>query len=186
MLALGGAAIQGGLYVSPHPWHAEVQAEATALGLAATVTIATCDDLDVGGERDPRELARRLWPVDSLADRYRVFVERYRHVPSLLSERRASHRKLADAEFLPGALTMAVAFQECSDDDPLLPPELLPRPWPGRTARDLVWASRRLALSIRESAGRPPLFQLFDDAIDLVPAPPVPGRRGATATQPAI
>ena len=36
-----------------------------------------------------------------------------------------------DAEFLPAALAMAVAFQECFDDDPLLPPELLPRPWPG-------------------------------------------------------
>jgi phenylacetic acid degradation operon negative regulatory protein len=176
LLALGGAAIQGGLYVSPHPWLNDVQADAAHLGLADTVAVATTDDLDFGGERDPRELARRLWPVDAMAERYADFVERYRHVPGVLAERRKERRRLADADFLPGALTMAVAFQECSSDDPLLPPELLPRPWPGRTARDLVAASRRLALSIRQSAGRPPLFRLFDEAIDQMPPAPAEGR----------
>src|SRR5439155_2968312 len=33
LLALGGAAVQGGLYVSPHPWHKDVKAEATRLEL---------------------------------------------------------------------------------------------------------------------------------------------------------
>src|SRR5205814_3033424 len=33
LLALGGAAVQGGLYVSPHPWHKDVQAEADRLEL---------------------------------------------------------------------------------------------------------------------------------------------------------
>ena len=51
----------------------------------------------------------------------------------------------------------------------LLPPELLTRPWPGRGARDLVVTCRRLALSLRQSAGRPALFRLFDDAIDQLP-----------------
>src|SRR5947207_5913165 len=63
LLALGGAAVQGGLYVSPHPWHKDVKAEASRLGLDDLVTLATTEDLAVGGERDPRELARRLWPV---------------------------------------------------------------------------------------------------------------------------
>jgi phenylacetic acid degradation operon negative regulatory protein len=175
LLALGGAAIQGGLYVSPHPWHTDVHADAVQLGLADAVSIATTDDLEVGGERDPRELARRLWPVDTMAARYAAFVDRYQHVPRVLAERRKERRRLADADFLPGALTMAVAFQECSGDDPLLPPELLPRPWPGRTARDLVAASRGLALSLRQSAGRPPLFRMFDEAIDQMPPAPAEG-----------
>ena len=169
LLALGGAAIQGGLYVSPHPWLKEVRADASRLGLADLVTVATSDDLEVGGEHDPKEVARRLWPVEALAARYQAFVNRYRELPGVLRSWRKAHRTLSDAEFLPGALAMAVSFQECFDDDPLLPPELLPRPWPGRKARDLVADSRRLALSIRQSSGRPALFRLYDEAIDVLP-----------------
>jgi phenylacetic acid degradation operon negative regulatory protein len=61
---------------------------------------------------------------------------------------------------------MAVEFQECFNEDPLLPPELLPRPWPGRTARDLILKSRRLALALRQGQGRPALFRTYDDAIE--------------------
>jgi phenylacetic acid degradation operon negative regulatory protein len=60
---------------------------------------------------------------------------------------------------------MAVAFGECFNRDPLLPPELLPRPWPGKAARDLLMESRRLALTLRQSHGRPALFNLFDEAL---------------------
>ena len=170
LLSLGGAAIQGGLYVSPHPWLKEVRAEAGRLEVTDLVTTATSDDLEVGGEHDPREVARRLWPIDLLAERYRTFVDRYEELPGLLSRWQRARRSLSDAEFLPGALAMAVSFQECFDDDPLLPSELLPHPWPGRTARQLVAASRRLALSIRQSSGRPALFRLYDEAIESLPA----------------
>jgi phenylacetic acid degradation operon negative regulatory protein len=173
--ALGGAAIQGGLYVSPHPWHKEVADQAEALGIESSVAMATTDDLDVGGERDPRQLARRLWPLDELAEGYEAFVQRYRDLPSVLAAMRRRRDKLADASFLPGALSMAVGFQACFEGDPLLPPELLPRPWPGRTARDLLVTCRRLALSIRRSAGRPALFRLFDDAIEQMPLTTGPG-----------
>jgi phenylacetic acid degradation operon negative regulatory protein len=169
LLELGGAALQGGLYVSPHPWLKDVSAQASRLGLADLVSTATTTDLDVGGEHDPKEVARRLWPVDALGAKYQAFLDHYRDVPSLLSSWRKARRKLPDAEFLPGALAMAVSFQECFDEDPLLPPELLPRPWPGRKARDVLAASRRLALSIRQSSGRPALFRLYDDAIDAIP-----------------
>src|SRR2546421_5422936 len=77
LLALGGAAIQGGLYVSPHPWHKDVLASAEHLSLADAVTIATTDDLELGGERDPRVLTARLWPVDDLAARYAAFFDQY-------------------------------------------------------------------------------------------------------------
>jgi phenylacetic acid degradation operon negative regulatory protein len=146
-----------------------VLAEAESLGISDLVALAATDELEVGGERDPKVLARRLWPVDEIEGRYSTFVERYRELPGALAAMRRERRKLADAEFLPGALAMAVGFQDCFASDPLLPPELLPRPWPGRTARDLVAESRRLALGIRQSSGRPALFRLFDQAIDSVP-----------------
>ena len=61
---------------------------------------------------------------------------------------------------------MAVEYQECFREDPLLPPDLLPRPWPGRAARDLILRTRRMALNLRTGAGRPALFRTFDDAIE--------------------
>jgi phenylacetic acid degradation operon negative regulatory protein len=75
----------------------------------------------------------------------------------------ARHQALPDAAFLPGALAMAVAFTPCFDADPLLPPKLLPDPWPGTEARSLLIESRRLALQVREAQGRPRLFHYFDE-----------------------
>src|SRR5205823_10864882 len=68
LLELGGAAIQGGLYVSAHNWLKDVGDEAERLGVAELVTTAVTDELDIGGRRDPRELARHLWPSDDLAE----------------------------------------------------------------------------------------------------------------------
>ena len=169
LIGLGGAALQGGLYVSPHPWHKDVIAEAERLGIVDAVTVATTDDLEVGGERDPRKLAAGLWPLDELAARYEAFNARYAAVPERLTGMRTKHERLPDAHFLPGALAMGVAFQACFRDDPLLPPELLPRPWPGRQARELLLASRRLALAIRKGQGRPALFRAsFDEAVEAI------------------
>jgi phenylacetic acid degradation operon negative regulatory protein len=170
LIELGGAAIQGGLYVSPHAWWLkDVLAEADRLGLRPSVTASTTDELEIGGERDPRMLARRLWRLNDLAVRYASFVERYQGVLDYLSDLKERHERLADAQFLPGALSMAVAFQDCFAGDPLLPPELLPRPWPGRAARELTVRSRRLALTLRQAHGRPALFRLFDEATQIVP-----------------
>src|SRR5690606_32563814 len=91
LLGLGGAAIQNGLYVSPHPWEDQVREEAEALGVAGKVALSSTDDLDVGGVRDPRELARRLWPLDDLADRYRAFIDLYADVPASLEQMRREH-----------------------------------------------------------------------------------------------
>jgi phenylacetic acid degradation operon negative regulatory protein len=169
LIALGGAPVQGGLYVSPHPWLKDAVAEAERLGVADLVTCATTDDLEVGGERDPRVLARRLWPVDDIGARYAAFVEQHAFVMDALAELKRRRQRIDDAAFLSGALAMAVAFQQVFADDPLLPPELLPRPWPGRAARELLVKSRRLALSLREGPGRPALFRLYDEAVEALP-----------------
>lgn len=169
LLELGGAAITNGLYVSPHRWDKDVAAEADRLELADGVTQAVTDDLNVGGVSDPRELAKRLWPIVAIAKRYEQFVETYQGVPDALEAMRERHERLADAVFLPGALSVTVEFSEIFADDPLLPPELLIRPWPGRAARDLLMRSRRLALRLRAEHNRPALFRAFDDLIESIP-----------------
>jgi phenylacetic acid degradation operon negative regulatory protein len=167
LLALGGAAVQGGLYVSPRPWEHDVRAMAQRLGIADAVTLASTDDLDVGGVHDPRELARTLWPLDELARRYQRFIHQFKAVLELLEDMRKRHQRLADEQFLAGAFAMAISYMDCFDSDPLLPPELLPRPWPGRTARDLAVRARRLALGLRQGP-RPALFHLFDEALEAI------------------
>lgn len=168
LIELGGAVIQNGLYVSPHRWEADALAEAERLGVARHVTVASTDDLEVGGVRDPRDIAAQLWPIDALGERYRSFVELYQQIPDALDAMRKDKRRLSEAEFLPGALIIGIKFAECFNADPLLPPELLPKPWPGRTARELVARSRRMGILLREEHNKPRLFAPFDEVIETI------------------
>lgn len=165
LIDAGGAAINNGLYVSPHPWEEEVRAVAADLEVAERLSLASTDDLEVGGVRAPRQLARALWPVDELAASYQRFVDEHHDVVPILEQLRARHDRISDRDFLPGALAMVIAFQQVFLRDPLLPPELLPRPWPGRAARDLLVTSRRLALRLRAEHERPALFAAFDELV---------------------
>ena len=166
LIDFGGAAVSNGLYVSAHAWEKDVRAEAERLDVAAHVTLAAADELEVGGRLGPRELAAALWSIDELAVSYQRFVDQFKPVLPILERLRARHERIADTDFLPGALQMVVAFQEVFQRDPLLPPELLPRPWPGWAAREVLITSRRLALRLREEHERPALFRNFDDLID--------------------
>lgn len=163
---LGGAAVQSGLYVSANPWEEEVRAAASTDDLGTQVTTATTDDLDIGGERDPKALAARLWDLDAVAERYERFGRDYADVPAALAEMRKRRERLTDAEFMAGALAAVVDFQSCFHRDPLLPPELLPRPWPGRAARELLAEIRKLGVLSREQHDRPVLFHEFDEVLD--------------------
>jgi phenylacetic acid degradation operon negative regulatory protein len=169
LINLGGAALQPGLYVSPHRWEHEVLEGAARLDLVAHVSVASTDDLVVGGESNPRALAAELWDLDAVADRYRGFIERYRTVPEALGAMRQRGERLSEQDFLPGALQIAIHFNECNESDPLLPPELLEKPWPGRQARELLAQCRRLGVLTRDDKRGPALFKVFDDAIAHLP-----------------
>ena len=124
----------------------------------------------VGGVPDPRELARRLWPIDELADALpavrRDVRRRARRARANARAPRAAGRRRVPAR---RARASPSSSRRCFADDPLLPPELLPRPWPGRAARELLVRSRRLALLLREQHNRPALFRSFDDLIESIP-----------------
>jgi len=162
---MGGAALQPGCYVSPHRWEDDVVAEADLLGITEHLTMLSTTDLSVGEEINPRILAERLWPLDEVARRYEAFIDTYREVPAHLEAMRHRGEKLSEHDFLPGALHIAIRFNECVESDPLLPPELLPRPWPGRQARELLARCRRIGVLAREDKGGPALFRVFDEAV---------------------
>jgi len=169
LLTLGGAALQPGVYVSPHPWENEVAADAERLGITGHVSLLTSADLDVGGVTDPRQLAARLWDLEAVAEAYRRFIDTYAEVPRRLEEMRDRGERLSEHDFLPGALHIAIRFNDCFERDPLLPPELLHKPWPGREARDLLARCRRLGVLARSDKSGPALFRVFDDAIAHLP-----------------
>ena len=169
LFTLGGAAVQPGVYLSPHRWDAEIAAEAERLGIEEHVATWSTDDLALGTQRDPRTLAAQLWPLDEVAAHYEAFIETYQGVPEALERLRREGRRIAEDDFLAGVLHIAVRFNECFERDPLLPPELLPRPWPGRAARQLLAQCRRQGALAREQKQGPALFRVFDDAIAHLP-----------------
>ncbi|MGI9578591.1 MAG: PaaX family transcriptional regulator C-terminal domain-containing protein [Microthrixaceae bacterium] len=169
LLTLGGATMQPGLYVSPHRWESEVHADSERLGIAEHVSLLTTDDLDIGGVTDPRELAGILWDLDAVAKAYSGFIDTYSEVPDRLAEMRDRGERLSEHDFLPGVLHMAIRFNDCFERDPLLPPELLVKPWPGRQARELLAKCRRLGVLARSDKSGPALFSVFDDAIAHLP-----------------
>ena len=141
---LGSAVLQSGVYVTPRPVNDAVDEAATRLGLTEFVFRATVEEFSVRGITDPRKITRTLWPIASLAERYTGFVDQCRPVVQRLRDLEAQDQRIADERLLPGTLRMASRFLDVHEHDPLLPPELLPDPWPGREARTLVTKRTRL------------------------------------------
>lgn len=165
LVSFGAAVVHGGIYVTPHALETDVDAAAGALGLSDFVFRATTDTLVVHGEREPRRVARLLWPLDELASRYRELVRAFRPVVTrtrALAEREA---RVSEERLMPRTLSMASAFMEVHYDDPLLPPELLPQAWPGSTARALVREARVLAGRLRDAPRGATLFSFFEEVM---------------------
>ncbi|WP_435971352.1 PaaX family transcriptional regulator C-terminal domain-containing protein [Streptomyces sp. Qhu_M48] len=174
LLALGSAPLQGGLYVAANPIEPLVEAQADHLGVASQVTCLTSTDLRVGGLAEPRALAAALWPLEEIADRH----TRLAAFARSCLERVESPEPLTDPERLALAVQLAAAFTYAMRPDPLLPPELLPRPWPGASAREL-FAESWAALTARPASGPgspdpgpsgsgspfPRLFALYEDVV---------------------
>ncbi|MFE2111464.1 PaaX family transcriptional regulator C-terminal domain-containing protein [Kitasatospora sp. NPDC059463] len=173
LVRLGGAALQGGLYVSANAWEALVEAEAAHLGVRDCVTLLTSTDLRIAGEEDPPALARRLWPLDDLA-------AGHRRLAALAAARlaRLTAPDPADApariERLAIAVELAAEFTRATADDPLLPPELLPRPWPGAEARALTADCWRLLRRGGRDAPEPGprFFQRYDEVMTEITGEP--------------
>ncbi|SHF67896.1 PaaX family transcriptional regulator C-terminal domain-containing protein [Streptoalloteichus hindustanus] len=142
VVGLGGALLQGGVYVSAHPWEELVAAEAARLDVADRVTTLTTTDLRVGDVAEPRALAARLWPLPELARAHDQLAD----LAAGWLDRLTEPARVGRAELLTIAIELAAEFTRATEPDPLLPPELLPRPWPGARARELVarcWARLR-------------------------------------------
>ncbi|MFJ9692445.1 PaaX family transcriptional regulator C-terminal domain-containing protein [Kitasatospora sp. NPDC101183] len=166
LLRLGGAPVQAGLYVSPHPWERDVRREAGALELLDHLTFLTTRDLRTGYVDHPLNLARHWWPLKEVA-------EGYERLADLATDRLAQLAEggLGETELLTVAIELAAAFTEATEPDPLLPPELLPPSWPGVHARDLVARCWSLLLADRQP-GEPMLFSAYAGVVALITSTP--------------
>jgi phenylacetic acid degradation operon negative regulatory protein len=164
---LGGAQVQGGLYVSPTQWEPLVAAVADQLGVASAITTATTRDLTVRGVRDPRQLVGQLWPIETIAERWRGVFQVAR---SRLHRLDTSPPPDPD-EALAMAIELAAEFDRAARPDPLLPPDLLPHPWSGTQAREL--AARAWA---RLAQGCELVYEVFKEYDQAILAPESAGR----------
>ncbi|MEM9563301.1 MAG: PaaX family transcriptional regulator C-terminal domain-containing protein [Actinomycetota bacterium] len=124
---LVGAPLAGGLYVSHYDWRPWVHAAATRHAVASHVTTASTGSLDVGGERDPRAIAARLWPLAELGDGFDAFVGRW---GPILDDPPTDLGGAARVVF-----AMSHDFEELVRRDPVLPAELAPPAWRGAEFR---------------------------------------------------
>ncbi|MET9605130.1 PaaX family transcriptional regulator C-terminal domain-containing protein [Streptomyces sp. NPDC006512] len=157
LTALGAAPVQGGLYVTPNDIGAYVRARAAELGVSDGLTCLSSRDLTVGGTTDPVALAARLWPLEEIAGRYAA-------LHALAAGSPGPGPADGPGAPLAHAVTLAAAFGEAMLPDPLLPPELLPDPWPGAVARAAAataWARLRSAAD----PDGPRLFRLYAEAV---------------------
>lgn len=167
---LGAAPVQSGLYVSANRIEKLVEAQAQRLDVAHAVTCLTSTDLSVGGLADPPVLAAALWPLDDIAARH----DRLADLAHRCLERLARSDGPTGPEQLTMAIQLAAAFTDAMDPDPLLPPELLPQPWPGARARRLTaacWtALAEAGTHAATGAPVPRLFVQYEELLASIPA----------------
>ncbi len=165
LLELGAAALSGAVYVCANDWDDLVIAAADDLEIADRVTMASATSLRIGGERDPKRIAKDLWPLANIASGWSAFVRDHRRTVDLLKRSAGSSSPDALPALLAAAIGFVAAFETCMRTDPLLPPELLPGRWPGGTGRRmLVEASHAIAI-LKERTKVPALFGQFDHVL---------------------
>ncbi|MFF8288705.1 PaaX family transcriptional regulator C-terminal domain-containing protein [Streptomyces sp. NPDC016309] len=164
LLHLGAAPIQSGLYVTAHAVTELVRAHAAHLGVLDSLSCLSSTDLRIGDTAEPRALAAALWPLDEIADRH----TRLAAFAETRLARLTRGPEPSDAERLTFTVELAAHFTTAMTPDPLLPPELLPTPWPGSRARRLTAECWRRLRTPRPADEAPALrlFALYADALD--------------------
>ncbi|MEU1938122.1 PaaX family transcriptional regulator C-terminal domain-containing protein [Streptomyces coeruleorubidus] len=159
LVHLGGAPLQGGLYVCANAWEPYVEDAAHRLGAHSALTLLSTTDLRRGDTREPAELARHLWPLQEIANRY----HHLSRIAQPRLDRLTGSAGLSPSELLTIAVELAAELTRAMEPDPLLPPQLLPQPWPGTQARELIARCWAALPEHDHGEARPTLFRLYAD-----------------------
>lgn len=93
-----------------------------------------------------RRLVERAWPLAEIESRYKRFIDTYSGILGAL-ERGAGHTNL---DALLVRVLLIHDYRRAVLKDPLLPPQLLPKPWAGTAARVLCGTIYRTLLPAAE------------------------------------
>ncbi|MGW5879092.1 PaaX family transcriptional regulator [Nocardiopsis terrae] len=115
---LGAAPVSTGLYLSPHDL-----LEMLDDGAANHLVHAEAGRVEVRGVTDPLEVTELLWPAAPVIDGYRPLEELIDRVATASCEAEAARARVLQ-------LRLADALEKAMRQDPLVPPELRPAPWP--------------------------------------------------------
>ena len=90
--------------------------------------------LEVSAEDDSgRRLLSESWPLNRTADAYLKFIKTFEPLRGWIGRR----DRLSDVDAFTARILLIHYYRRVVLRDPLLPPALLPRDWPGRAARKL-------------------------------------------------
>src|ERR1700754_3385976 len=88
--------------------------------------------LEVSAEDESgRRLLRESWPLDRTADAYQKFIKTFEPLRGWIGRR----ERLSDLDAFTARILLIHHYRRVVLRDPLLPPALLPKDWPGRAAR---------------------------------------------------
>ena len=158
---LGGALVQGGLYVSPHAWEPYVLDAAAQLDVEQYLSSLTTRDLKVGTLEDPSKIAAQLWPLDQIVAGY----DQLLNVATSRLQKLRNTSAFTATDAVTMTIELAAEFTRAMEPDPLLPPELLPTNWIGKRARSITAQCWTLLAQVDGADQLPSLFHLYADAI---------------------
>ena len=157
LVDLFGGQLSGGLYLSTFAWEPWIDAIAAIHGVADRITFIETTALTHAGRTDAAEIAELMWPVATVDQGYRTFIDRW---TPLLSSVPSDVRVAVRAAF-----EAANHFEAAMRADALLPAELVPTDFGGPEARALF---RHLidALATHSELAETSLFSAYRDAQD--------------------
>ncbi|WP_224389474.1 PaaX family transcriptional regulator C-terminal domain-containing protein [Pseudonocardia sp. ICBG1293] len=147
LLWAGFGPLQGGVWIAPSP----VDVEPVLAEIEAREHVRCFSAQPLAG-LDAAAMVREVWDVDHLAERYERFIERWDGGVADRAQRGPLGRQLALQE----------EWRLAMRQEPQLPVELLPSPWPAERAQQLF---RRLHADV-EVAARAEATTLFDTIPD--------------------
>lgn len=126
---LGFGMLQESVFITPHDIAQDMTEFIESIGLSQATYLFEMTNISVG---DKKELARRVWKLDEINDRYGEIVEKIESEYLNLQRGRGNRLKDKWREFIERTRK---EYLDVMLSDPFLPKELLPSDWQGNAAR---------------------------------------------------
>jgi phenylacetic acid degradation operon negative regulatory protein len=90
------------------------------------------------GSSNPVQLARAIWDMEGLSERYLLFTKKYRQMYDVFQAETARGMLLEPARCFAERFRVSTEYIDIAIDDPMLPKDLLPADWIGKKAKQLA------------------------------------------------